>query len=159
VSRTNSPQERVPCAECGKGMCDYCRWCRRPTTDPTAACPCSTGDPNVRHRHGWINDSVAGIDTALEKEFRSRMRELVTVSLARLSELSISKASVERSWPSQGYLVHLTTGRQDTQRTLASDLALSLRILSGSTIETLWKKLSVRKPIRRVCSVGCRTAA
>ena len=98
----------------------------------------------------WINDSVARkLDTALEKEFRSRMRELVTVSLARLSELSISKASVERVLGlSQGYLSHLTTtGDKTPSEALASDLALLAQDPQRiHTIETLWKKLSGSNP-------------
>jgi hypothetical protein len=97
----------------------------------------------------WIGDSAARkLDAALEKEFRARMRDLVTVSLARLSKHGISKAHVERVLGlSQGYLSHLTT---TGDRTPSEALALNLvhfaqnpRRLRSS--EALWKKLSGSK--------------
>jgi hypothetical protein len=98
----------------------------------------------------WIGDSVARkLDAALEKEFRVRMRELVTVSLARLSKHSISKAYVERVLGlSQGYLSHLTTtGDKTPSEALALNLvhfAQNPQRLRSS--EALWKKLSGAKP-------------
>jgi len=97
----------------------------------------------------WIGDSVARkLDAVLEKEFRVRMRELVTISLARLSKHSISKAHVERVLGlSQGYLSHLTTGDKTPSEALALNLvyfAQNPRRLRSS--EALWKKLSGSKP-------------
>ncbi len=98
----------------------------------------------------WINESVARkLDAALETEFRIRMRDLVTVSLARLSKCSISKAHVERVLGlSQGYLSHLTTtGDKTPSEALALNLvyfAQNPRRLRRS--ETLWKRLSGSKP-------------
>ena len=98
----------------------------------------------------WIGDSVARkLDAALEKEFRVRMRDLVTASLARLSKHSISKAHVERVLGlSQGYLSHLTTtGDKTPSEALALNLvnfAQNPQLLRRS--EALWKKLSGAKP-------------
>lgn len=98
----------------------------------------------------WIGDGIARkLDAALEKEFRLRMRELVTVSLAHLSKHSISKAYVERVLGlSQGYLSHLTTtGDKTPSEALALNLvyfAQNPRRLRSS--EALWKKLSGSRP-------------
>jgi len=98
----------------------------------------------------WIGDSVARkLDAALEKEFRVRMRDLVTVSLARLSKHSISKAHVERVLGlSQGYLSHLTTtGDKTPSEALALNLvhfAQNPQRLRSS--EALWRKISGPKP-------------
>ena len=77
------------------------------------------------------------------------MRDLVTVSLARLSKYSISKAHVERVLGlSQGYLSHLTTtGDKTPSEALALNLvhfAQNPRRLRSS--EALWKKISGPKP-------------
>jgi hypothetical protein len=100
------------CVECGKGIV-------RPVAAPgrqarhrtlTLPVPADLEIP-TRGNCGteWIGDSVARkLDAALEKEFRVRMRDLVTASLARLSKHTISKAHVERVLGlSQGYLSHL----------------------------------------------------
>jgi len=141
------------CAECGKG----------------SVLPVATSGRQARHRTlslpvpaeleiptcdkcgtEWIGDSLARkLDAALEKEFRLRMRDLVTASLARLSKHSISKAHVERVLGlSQGYLSHLTTtGDKTPSEALALNLvhfAQNPQLLRSS--EALWKKLSGSKP-------------
>jgi hypothetical protein len=141
------------CAECGKGIVRPVAAAGRQAKYRTLTLPvpvkleiptCDNCDTE------WINDSVARkLDAALEKEFRARMRDLVTVSLAHLSKCSISKAHVERVLGlSQGYLSHLTTtGDKTPSEALALNLvhfAQNPRLLRRS--ETLWKRLSGSKP-------------
>ena len=141
------------CVECGKGIV-------RPLAAPgrqarhrtlTLPVPADLEIPTCGNcGTEWIGDSVARkLDAALEKEFRVRMRDLVTVSLARLSKHSISKAHVERVLGlSQGYLSHLTT---TGDRTPSEALALNLVHFAQNpqglrSSETLWKKISGPKP-------------
>ena len=141
------------CAECGKGIVRPVATAGRQAKYRTLTLPVpaeleipTCGQCGTE----WISDSVARrLDGALEKEFRVRMRDLVTVSLARLSKHSISKAYVERVLGlSQGYLSHLTT---TGDKTPSEALALNLVYFAQNpqrlrSSEALWKKLSGTKP-------------
>jgi hypothetical protein len=153
VKRNLASKKGLRCAECGTGIV-------RPIAAPgrrakyrtlTLPVPARLEIPTCGNcGTEWINDSVARkLDAALEREFCARMRDLVTVSLARLAEHSVSKASVERVLGlSQGYLSHLTTtGDKTPSAALASNLvhfAQNPRRLRRS--KALWKRLSGSKP-------------
>src|ERR1017187_4003461 len=141
------------CMECGKGIVRLVAVPGRQARHRTLLLPVPAGleisTCGTRGTEG-IRDSVAPeIDVALEEEFRVRMRDLVTASLARLSKHSISKAHVERVLGlSQGYLSHLTT---TGDRTPSEALALNLVHFAQNpqrlrSSEALWKKLSGPKP-------------
>ncbi|HEX7505226.1 MAG TPA: hypothetical protein VF550_00540 [Polyangia bacterium] len=141
------------CAECGKGNVLPFAIPGRQARHRTLSLPVPADlEIPTCNKCGteWIGDSVARkLDAALEKEFRVRMRDLVTASLARLSKHSISKAHVERVLGlSQGYLSHLTTtGDKTPSEALALNLvhfAQNPQLLRRS--EALWKKLSGAKP-------------
>jgi hypothetical protein len=153
IKKTLASKKGFRCAECGKGIV-------RPVATPgrqarhrtlTLPVPAELKIPTCDNCGvEWIGDSVAHkLDVALEKEFRVRMRDLVTLSLARLSKHSISKAHVERVLGlSQGYLSHLTT---TGDRTPSEALALNLVYFAQNperlrSSETLWKKLSGSRP-------------
>jgi hypothetical protein len=141
------------CVECGKGIVQPVaapgRQARHRTL--TLPVPADLEIPTCGNcGTEWIGDSVARkLDAALEKEFRVRMRDLVTVSLARLSKHSISKAHVERVLGlSQGYLSHLTT---TGDKTPSEALALNIVYFAQNPqrlrrSEALWKKISGPKP-------------
>jgi hypothetical protein len=141
------------CVECGKGIVQPVaapgRQARHRTL--TLPVPADLEIPTCGNcGTEWIGDSVARkLDAALEKEFRVRMRDLVTVSLARLSKHSISKAHVERVLGlSQGYLSHLTTtGDKTPSEALALNLVhFAQNPLRLRSSEALWKKISGPKP-------------
>jgi hypothetical protein len=153
VKKRLASKKGFHCAECGKGIvlpvATPGRQARHRTL--TLPVPAELEIPTCDNCGAeWIGDRVAGkLDAALEKEFRARMRDLVTVSLARLSKCGISKAHVERVLGlSQGYLSHLTTtGDKTPSEALALNLvhfAQNPRSLRRS--EELWKRLSGAKP-------------
>lgn len=98
----------------------------------------------------WIGDVAAeALDTALDAEYRRRMRELVIAAMDRLAKSDIPKAAVERLLGlAQGYLSHVTTtGDKTPSEALALDLALLAQDPRRVTfVEELWKKLSGAKP-------------
>jgi hypothetical protein len=153
MTEKNKKQKSFRCAACGEGtvypVAKAGRQARYRTL--TLPVPATLEIPTCDHcGTEWIGDTVAeALDTALDAEYRRRMRDLVTAAMDRLAESDIPKASVERLLGlAQGYLSHLTTtGDKTPSEALALDLALLAQDPRRVRfVEELWKKLSGAKP-------------